>query len=110
MNILDNNGKLTLGQSLTAFDNKYSLTLQKSDGNLVLYEGTTSLWNAGTENKGAQEAIMQTDGNFVIYDGSKNSLWDSGTAGNTGAFLLLTDQGTIVINNGHEVIWTRPQS
>ncbi len=109
MNNLENNGKLTLGESLVSVNGKYTLILQSHDGNLVLYEGKKVLWNAITENKDAQEAKMQTDGNFVIYNSKNEPIFASNTQGNTGAFLLLTDEGTITIISHDKSLWTRPE-
>jgi len=39
---------------------------------------------------------MQTDGNFVIY-GFPNTIWASNTAGDYNAFLVLQDDGNLVI-------------
>jgi hypothetical protein len=70
------------------------LTMQ-SDGNLVLYQNGTALWNTGTsgQNCGTNqcEAVFQSDGNFVVYNGA-TALWNSQTSGNPGATLILTDQ------------------
>jgi len=91
----------------TASENLF-LTMQ-SDGNLVLYQNGTALWNTGTEgqNCGASQcfAVFQSDGNFVVYNGS-TPLWNSQTAGNSGATLILTDQLPhieIVLNGS--VLW-----
>lgn len=63
----------TNGQATTA------LTMQ-TDGNLVLYNGTTALWATATEgNPGAMLAV-QDDGNAVIYAGT-TALWATNTAG-----------------------------
>lgn len=56
----------------------------QSDGNLVLYQNGTALWNTSTggQNCGANQcyAYFQGDGNFVVYNGS-TPLWNSVTWG-----------------------------
>lgn len=58
----------------------------QTDGNLVVYSGTTStapaVWSTGTYNVGTRLAF-QSDGNMVIYNGSGVAIW--ATNGNTKA-------------------------
>lgn len=68
----------------------YSLIFQSTDGNLVVYRGTSytasnAVWSAGG-GKGGKYAVLQTDGNFVIYKnlGDPNSaVWSSRTGTST---------------------------
>jgi len=90
------NQELTANQSLASCNGEYTLIMQ-SDGNLVLYQGSTALWASGTVGSGADEAIMQGDGNFVVYTGSGTPVWASNTAGDTGAYLDVQDDGNVVI-------------
>jgi hypothetical protein len=50
---------------------------------------------------------MQGDGNFVVYDGSFVAKWQSNTAGAAGAFLVVQDDGNVVIypTGGGSAIW-----
>jgi hypothetical protein len=90
------NVSLTSNQSLASCNGDFSLTMQ-SDGNLVLYQGSTALWASGTVGSGADEAIMQGDGNFVLYTSSGTPVWASNTAGNSGAYLDVQNDGNAVI-------------
>jgi hypothetical protein len=82
----------------------------QGDGNLVLYQNGTALWNTGTEgqNCGTNQcfAVFQSDGNFVVYKGS-TALWNSQTGGNSGATLVLTDQlpHLEIISTNGSVLW-----
>lgn len=86
-----------------------SLDMQ-SDGNLVLYQSGTTLWNTGTwgQNCGSNQcfAAFQPDGNFVVYNGS-TPLWNSQTAGNPGATFVLTDQlpHLEIVSTSQSILW-----
>ncbi|MFF7634362.1 trypsin-like serine protease [Kitasatospora sp. NPDC008050] len=94
----------------------------QDDGNLVLYKkdgGTAvggALWSAGTQQfsplvasntpiwsfrwSEARSTVleMQADGNLVLYRKSDGaSLWNSGTAGNPGAWLAMQSDGNLVV-------------
>jgi hypothetical protein len=90
------NQQLTSNQSLASCNGDYTLIMQ-SDGNLVLYQGSTALWASNTVGSGADEAIMQGDGNFVLYTSSGSPAWSSGTAGNAGAYLDVQNDANVVI-------------
>jgi len=90
------NQQLTSNQSLASCNGDYTLIMQ-SDGNLVLYQGSTALWASNTVGSGADEAIMQGDGNFVLYTSSGSPVWSSGTAGNAGAYLDVQNDANVVI-------------
>ena len=42
---------------------------------------------------------MQGDGNLVLYSSSSAALWASGTSGNSGAYLVLGDDGNLVVDS-----------
>ncbi|HEX3786081.1 MAG TPA: beta-galactosidase [Pseudonocardiaceae bacterium] len=82
--------------ALTSCDGRFNLIMQ-SDGNLVLYEGSTVLWASNTVNSSATKAILQGDGNFVLYTSAGAAVWASGTSGNSGASLTVGDDGNVII-------------
>lgn len=50
----------------------------RSDGNLVLLNGTGSqVWESGTADKGVVSAVMRDDGNFVLTNKSSGNVWES---------------------------------
>lgn len=53
-----------------------SFTLQ-NDGNLVLSNGTATVWETNTTNKGVASADMRDAGDFVLQNGSSNIVWDT---------------------------------
>jgi hypothetical protein len=100
------NQQITVNQTIVSCDGRFTLVLG-GDGNLVLYEGSTALWSAGTAGKPSARAVMQGDGNFVVYDASGNVLWASNTAGNNGASLLVQNDGnTVIYSSGGAALWS----
>jgi hypothetical protein len=100
------NQELTSNQSLASCNGDYSLIMQ-SDGNLVLYQGSTALWASGTVGSGADEAILQGDGNFVVYTSAGSPVWASNTAGDTGDYLDVQNDGNVVIySSSGSALWS----
>jgi hypothetical protein len=100
------NQQITVNQSILSCDGRFKLVLG-GDGNLVLYQGSTALWSAGTAGKPSANAIMQGDGNFVIYSTSGSPLWSSNTAGNNGATLSVQDDGnTVIYSTTGKALWS----
>ena len=95
---------LRAGERLVSPNAQYSLVMQGSDGNLVLYRGSTAVWSTGATGGGSR-AEMQGDGNLVVYNGA-NAKWSSSTAGFGGAMLALQDDGNLVIYHSGRGIWT----
>ncbi len=87
-------GNLVIPQGASVNLGSAASLLMQPDGNLVMYE-SQAVWNSGTggQNCGANQcsAVFQPDGNFVVYNGS-TPLWNSGTAGNSGAQLIISTQ------------------
>lgn len=48
---------------------------------------------------------MQGDGNLVLYSPDLTALWASGTAGYSGAFLRVQNDGNVVMYQGATPIW-----
>ena len=84
------------GQSNSSCDGRFALSLQ-ADGDLVLYQDATLLWDTGTSGLSSAEVIMQSDGNFVLYDRAGRALWASNTAGHPGALFAIQDDGNLAV-------------
>jgi hypothetical protein len=105
-NVLVANAQLAANQSISSANGLYRLVMQ-NDGNLVEYEGSTALWNSGTGTAGST-VIMQSDGNLVIYSGA-TAKWSSGTGGNSGAYLILNNNGALMIDSSSgAILWAVP--
>ena len=89
---------LSTGQSISSSNGKYNLTLQ-TDGNVVLYKGTTALWATGTNGKGVTTFSVQRDGNLVAYTREDNAVWSTGTNGKSGGetTLFMQNDGNLVL-------------
>lgn len=48
-------------------EDRGSVLVMQTDGNLVLYRGATPLWSSGTQGSPGAGAVLQTDGNLVVY-------------------------------------------
>lgn len=103
------------GGELFSDNGKYMLTLQASDGHLVLYRRADMkpLWY--TNKFGGDVAIMQPDRNFVVYKGAvtpPNAIWNSETGrivNDTGTRLTLNNDGSMQIFDwGNFQLWSTP--
>jgi eukaryotic-like serine/threonine-protein kinase len=78
-------------------NDEYTLNMQ-GDGNLVLRNSSAAaVWDTGTQDTGADEAVMESDGNFELLTSSGSVVWDSGTSGNDGAYLDVGNTGDLDI-------------
>lgn len=50
------------------------------DGNFVVYDGDTPLWDTGTDQHPGAVLVLQDDFNLVVYASDGSPLWGSGTA------------------------------
>ena len=97
------------GQRIKSLNGSYELLMQ-TNGNLVEYGPSGAVWATGTPASG-HRATMQTDGNFVVYTSGGTALWQSGTGGNSGTFVLsLQNNGNLVLKHNGLAIWTRESS
>jgi hypothetical protein len=98
--------RLVYNDILKSANGVFSLVMQ-GDGNLVLYNKTTSIWSIGT--KAINQGLLLTvQGNLQIIDSNGfDVLWQSGSSG-TGTKLVVSNDGNIVLTdqNGN-VKWTR---
>jgi hypothetical protein len=84
------------GRSMLSESGRYRLTYQ-ADGNLVLVDtqGDVRLWATDTAGISPGQVVMH--GNLVMLDAAGAVVWASGTGGNPGAFLVVQDDGNVVI-------------
>lgn len=78
-----------------SFESATHALVMQIDGNLVFYRkaGMVPVWSTGTHLTNGSYAIIQGDGNFVVYTSAGQAVWNTGTGGRTGTFLLSLSQG-----------------
>jgi hypothetical protein len=104
--VLRTNQRLVAGQKMLSNDGRFTFTMQ-TDGNLVMYYGTTPLWASNTYLSPGVVVIMQTDGNLVIYDTNHSPVW--ATSWEPG-FVFVPGAVLAIQNDGNLVIYASPTS
>lgn len=110
-NVLSEGNTLNSGESI--INGNYKAIMQ-SDGNFVVYNGSTPLYSTGTSGTNCY-AKMQTDGNFVIYSSSGTALWATKTNvyGSSHKYsLVLSSSGELNVkdNTSSYYIWSTKSS
>ena len=99
--------KLQKGNALTSSNGAYTLTLQ-TDGNFCLYKSHVYEWCSEQVGWGTGDKVtMQTDGNLCLTSNGANPRC-SNTSLNFGAYLVVRDDGRVVIFDGTTSLWTIP--
>lgn len=93
-------------QSLISSDSRFSLVLQQSDGNAVIYGPTGALWSSNTAGGQSTALVLQLDGNIVIRSPVNDPIWFSNTANNPGSVLIMQNDGNLVLYAGSSPIWS----
>jgi hypothetical protein len=100
-------GFLNQDEKLVSSNGKYTAMMQ-SDGNFVIYAGSSAIWATGSNGKGVApyKLAMQADVNLVVY-GSSNAIWASGPRGGTAPYtLIMQDDGNLVIyDSSNRAVW-----
>ncbi len=106
---LASGGLLLPGATLSSPSGRYQFTLQ-NDGNVVLLDRGLLLFHTRTFGQSINRLEMQTDGNLVLYNTGGAAVFNTGTQGNAGATLTLTDDGLlrVVSADGAQVLWAPP--
>ena len=96
---------------LVSPNGRFHLNLQ-TDGNLVIYDGTSPIWATGTWNlpdaSRPTHADMQADGNLVLYNDANQAAWAAGVFGPNfiNPYLVMQNDGNLVIyHNGTTPLW-----
>lgn len=96
---------LRVGQRLVAPDGVHFASMQ-SDGNFVVYRGSTALWSTRTFGPN-HRVVLQADGNLVLYSATGRALWNSRSVGTGGSRLRMqTDGNLVVYRNTYPATWS----
>jgi len=79
-NHLNNGQQMHSNQYILSDDGRFVLLMQ-TDGNLVEYTASGSLWASNTAGHPGAYLGMQSDGNVVIYSSGGTALWSTGPKG-----------------------------
>jgi hypothetical protein len=102
---LNKGSDLTTGNSIFSPDGKYKITLE-SNGNMVLYNNNTQVWQSNTAGQGATKLSLQNDGNLVLNTASNQSKWAASSNNTAVQRLVLSNDGNLLICNNHNaVLW-----
>jgi hypothetical protein len=100
--MLGTNQTLYSPGSIASCDGVYNVAIQ-TDGNLVVYRGSTPIWATykfGTRAK----LVMQGDGNLVVY-ADQGVLWASNKFGSGATMNMQTDGNLVVYNGSMAPMW-----
>ncbi|TIC79456.1 CHAP domain-containing protein [Nocardioides sp. GY 10127] len=105
---LSADSKLYNGSALYSPNGVYKL-IQQSDGNLVLYNISSTaraVWSSKTTGKGAAYVRMQSDGNLVQYTSAGKAVWSTATNGKGGTYVRVQSDGNVVIyTSAGKAVW-----
>ncbi len=87
---------MTTGQYILSDNAQYALLFQ-TDGNLVLYNNKSAIWNSHTAGSGATKLAMQSDGNLVLYTAGSKPVWNSQSAGHGSSYAVIQSDGNFVV-------------
>jgi len=110
---LQSNHWLNPGDSLTSANGNAVLTMQESDGDLVLYSWSETrgqqkkIWSAGTSgHPGARVVLQGSDGNLVVRDSNGKALWSSGSNPGAVKATLGNDCNFVVVDSKSATLWS----
>jgi YD repeat-containing protein len=101
--------RIYASQWLRSQNGVFRLSMSEN-GNLTLSSTSGGLWTSGTT-PGYAFLEMLNDGRLAIIDTTGTIRWDSGTIGNPGAYLRVTDSGQVIIySSGGSQLWVQGAS
>lgn len=93
--LLKSGEHLLPGQAVCSTSKTHMLACQ-ADGNMVFYINGKPGFRTNTNGQSIKGCYMQKDGNLVVYHTNGQSLWNSGTHSDPGAYLSIRDDFNIV--------------
>lgn len=104
-NILYSGDQLEQGETIQSNDGRFTLIMQ-TDGNFVMYKNTIPKWATNTCcHPEINRITMEPGGNLVLSDTNNTVRWQSNTDNRPGAYLILQNDGNIVIYQSGFAKW-----
>jgi surface antigen len=98
------NSMLQRGADARSPGGGYHLELQRSDGNLVLYNSAGhACW--ATNKPGADYLVLQADGNLVAYTAGGTAVWATNTVGSGATSFNVQSDGNLVLYSPSKAVW-----
>ena len=98
----------TLGlTTLMASCNRQFGAYLQVDGNFVVYNlAGKPVWASNMDGTSVAAAEMLPTGNFVLYAPNGQPVWATNTDGNPNSNLVLLNSGSLVVEQGSQVLWS----
>lgn len=88
---------LASGQTLVSANGHYTLNMQSTDGNLVVYGPNGPTWSTNTAGHAGAYAAMKPNGQLTVYAPQGNVLWVSDNYEGPCSTLSMQNDGNLVI-------------
>jgi len=100
--------ELQQNQSRWSCDGRFYLVMQTDGNLVLYWNGQGALWSSNTANTAGNRAIMQSDGNFVVYAGSTPLWSSNTNAGpaNDRRLAIQTDGNVVVYTSANAAVWS----
>jgi len=95
---------LVTNQSIRSPGGRFQLVLQRQ-GNAVLLGPEGPLWSTSVAKRESSALLMKSSGILCLLGFNDEVLWQSGTQISPGAFLVLQDDGNLVLYRDELALW-----
>jgi hypothetical protein len=99
--------RLNAGEEIRSDAGDFSLRMQP-DGNLVVTQGDSAVWDTRTWGNPGAYSYVQNNGNFAVHRSDGTLLWDTRTWGTSADRLVLRDDGDLQLQDAAgRTVWHR---
>ena len=99
------NQSIFQSNTLVSANGTYVLSMQ-NDGNLVLFHGSSVIWQTVTSLQFGATLTMQSGGNLVLFDPQRNVIWQSNTSQAGSQLVVQTDGNVVIYNPSGGAVWS----
>jgi subtilisin family serine protease len=97
------------GQSLRSQNGAYTLIMQGDGNLVLYNQAGQPLWHTNTHGRPGAHAIFQTDGNFVVYQGTTPLFHTNTHGTAASVFVVQNDSNIVIYGPTGQVFWHRFQ-